>query len=70
MNIGAVVARARANWPTCSGEPSLASTMVIANQEAALITLPTNVHEKLARRVKPEGRLGTDVFKLVVSSLA
>jgi hypothetical protein len=43
--------------------------MVIENQQPALITLPTNVHEKLARKVKPEGKLGTDVFKLLFSSL-
>lgn len=38
--------------------------MVIPNQAAALIVLPTNVHEKLARKLKPEDKLGAGVFKL------
>jgi len=28
------------------------------------MTLPTKVHEKLARNVRPEGEFGADVFKL------
>lgn len=28
------------------------------------MTLPTKVHEKLARKLKPEEELGADVFKL------
>jgi len=44
--------------------------MVIAHQAPALIALPTNVHEKLARRDKPEDALRTDVFKISFPSLA
>jgi hypothetical protein len=40
--------------------------MVIENQEAALTTLPTKVHEKLARNVKPEGESALNVFKSVL----
>jgi hypothetical protein len=40
--------------------------IVIANQAPALTALPTNVHEKLARKLKPVGELGSDVFKRIV----
>jgi hypothetical protein len=37
--------------------------MVIAHQAPAFTALPTKVHEKLARSVKPEDELAVRVFK-------
>jgi hypothetical protein len=45
--------------------PNLASTIVIVNHEAALMMLPTNVHEKFARKVKPPETSWPGVFKKV-----
>jgi hypothetical protein len=39
--------------------------MVIANQDAALITLPINVQEKLALKVKPGVVFLTAVLKML-----
>jgi hypothetical protein len=69
MKIGAVVAKPKANLPTSAGEPSLARTIVIANQEAALIVFPTNVHEKLVRKLRPVNTFWTDDFKIFSSHL-
>jgi hypothetical protein len=40
--------------------------MAIENQQPALMTLPTNVQEKLARNFKPEEAAGLNVFKSVL----
>src|SRR5258706_10215680 len=69
MKIGAVAARPRANCPTRTGDPSLASTITTPHWQAVYAKLPNNVQEKFWRSERDEGATQESMFTFVWFSI-